>query len=109
LIRGTANYWKPTAAKKTFSSIDYYLWGKIFRFINRLHPNKSMKWLKKTYFPTYNDGMHVNNWILTGPKEGNHLIQMAWTPIRRHIMIKSNYSPYDNSKREYFNNRRSTN
>ena len=106
LIIGTANYWKVSSAKKIFSKIDHYLWQKAVGFIKRLHPNKSMKWLKKTYFPTYNDGRHVDNWVLTGPKEGNHLIKMSWIPIRRHARIKYNYSPYDGSKREYFKNKK---
>ena len=103
LITGTANYWKPSVAKKIFSQLDRYIWIKIFRFLKRTHPKKSMKWLKKTYFPIYNDGKHIDRWILTGPKEGKRLVKMAWVPIRRHIMIKYNYSPYDNFKRDYFN------
>jgi RNA-directed DNA polymerase len=105
LIIGTANYWKVSSAKKTFTQVDHYLWQKVVRFIKRLHPNKSMKWLKKTYFPPYNDGKHVDKWVLTGPQEGNHLTKMSWIPIRRHAMIKYNYSPYDGSKREYFKNK----
>lgn len=103
LIIGTANYWKPSVAKRIFSKMDSYIWTRISGFIKRLHPKKSMKWLKKTYFPIYNDGKHVDRWILTGSKEGRRLTKMAWVPIKRHIMIKFNYSPYDNSKREYFN------
>ena len=40
LIIGTANYWKPTVAKKIFSDMDYYIWNKIYKFLRRLHPNK---------------------------------------------------------------------
>jgi RNA-directed DNA polymerase len=105
LITGTANYWKPSSAKKTFSKMDNYIWKKIFKFVQRLHPNKPMKWIKKRYFPQYNDGKYSRNWIFTGPKEGNRLTIMEWTPIRRHIMIQYNHSPYDRSKTEYFYNR----
>ena len=65
-----------------------------------------MKWLKKTYFPFYKDKKHKDNWILTGPNEGNHLRKMSWTSIKRHIMIKFNHSPHDKSKTEYFKNRK---
>jgi len=106
LIIGTANYWKPSSAKKTFSNMDDYVWKKVYEFIKRLHANKSMKWINKTYFPTYNDGKHRCKWIPTGPKEGNSLVKMHWTPIKRHVMIKFNYSPYDKSKEEYFLNRK---
>lgn len=105
LIRGTANYWKPTVAKKIFSSMDHYIWFIVFKFIRRLHSNKGLRWLKKTYFPPYHEKRRLNNWVLTSPKTGERLIQMSWTPIKRHIMIKYNYSPHDKSKIEYFKNR----
>ena len=107
LIQGTANYWKPSSAKKTFTDMDHYIWTKIFKFVKRLHQNKSIKWIKKRYFPHYFDGKHYGNWILTEPKEGNTLTKMAWTPIRRHVMIQFNFSPHDKSKEEYFNKRES--
>jgi len=106
LITGTANYWRVSSATKTFSKMDHYIWGKVFRFIKRLHPRKSMKWIKKTYFPLYDDGKHRDNWVLTGSKEGNHLKRMAWVPIKNYVMIQFNHSPYDKSKKEYFENRK---
>lgn len=106
LIRGTANYWKPTVAKEIFSDMDKYIWRKIYKFVKRLHPNKPWNWIKKKYFPFYYDGKYYGNWVLTGPKENNNLIKMVWTPIKRHVMIKSNYSPYDKSKFEYFAKRK---
>jgi RNA-directed DNA polymerase len=106
LIRGTANYWKPTVAKKIFSKMDTYIWHKVLKFVKRLHPKKPMKWIIKTYFPAYNDGKHKSKWVLTGSKEGNKLIKMVWTPIKRHFMIQFNHSHYDKSKKEYFNKRR---
>ena len=36
---------------------------------------------------------------------GDYLIKMKWTPIRRHIMIKHDYSPYDKDKTDYFDMR----
>ena len=106
LIIGTANYWKPSAAKKTFSKMDNHIWKKIIKFVKRLHPNKPMKWIKEKYFPHYFDGKYFGNWILTGPNEGNTLKKMARTPIKRHSMIQYNFSPYDKNKREYFNKRK---
>jgi RNA-directed DNA polymerase len=106
LIQGTANYWKPTVAKKIFTNMDNYIWKKTYKFLRRLHPNKSWKWIKKTYFPRYSDGKYKGNWILTGPNEKKTLIKMHWTPIRRHVMIQYNASPYDKEKTQYFNDRK---
>ena len=105
VIRGTANYWKPSSAKTIFNAMDSYIWKKVYKFVRRLHPQKSWKWIKEKYFPFYYDGRFYGNWILTGPKKGNTLIKMVWTPIRRHIMIQNNNSPYDKSKSDYFKKR----
>ena len=67
-----------------------------------MHYNKGNKWINKKYFPYFSDDKHSSKWILTDPRTGVHLIRMSWTPIKRHIMIKHNYSPYDRDKTEYF-------
>ena len=106
VIRGTANYWRHVVSKEIFSKLDHYLWNKSFRFLRRLHPNKGKRWIKDRYFPFYFDGKHYGNWVLTDPKTDDNLVKMNWTPIRRYIMIKHNYSPYDHDKKDYFANRK---
>ena len=105
VIRGIANFWKPYVSKEIFSQMDYYIWIKNNKFLKWLHPKKSKKWIKSKYYPPYDDGKHKGNWVLTGPKNGQHIVKMAWCPIKRHTMIKFNYSPYDASKSDYFANR----
>ena len=102
LIRGTANYWKPFISSRIFSKMDNYIWKKTYKFLRRLHPHKSWDWIKRKYFPPYNDGRHKDKWVLTGPHDGIHLAKMSWVKIKRHVMIKHDYSPYDASKSEYF-------
>ena len=102
VIRGTANYWRHVVAKETFNAMDAYIWKKTYKFLGRLHNNKGKKWINRRYFPYFSDGRHHGKWVLTDPKTGVHLIKMNWTLIRRHIMIKHDYSPYDKSKTEYF-------
>ena len=87
--------------------MDSYIWFKTRKFIKRLHPRKRWKWIKNKYYPLYDDGHHRTNWILTGPKEKNHLFRMDWLPIKRWIMIKNNFSPHDRTKTEYFLKRES--
>ena len=106
VIRGTANYWRPVVSKEIFSKLDHYLWNKSFRFLRRLHPNKGKRWIKDRYFPFYFDGKHYGNWVLTDPKTDDNLVKINWTPIRRYIMIKHDYSPYDHDKKDYFANRK---
>ena len=85
--------------------MDHYLWIVTFKFLQKLHNNKGKRWIKNKYYPSYYDGKHFGNWVLTSPKEDNHLIKMAWTPIKYHKMIQHNHSPYDKSKKDYFENR----
>ena len=102
VIRGTANYWRHVVSKEVYYAMDAYIFRKVYRFLCRMHSNKGKRWINKRYFPYFSDGKHSSKWVLTDPKTGVHLIRMGWTPIRRHIMIKHNYSPYDKDKTEYF-------
>lgn len=106
VIRGIANFWKPYVSKEIFGKMDNFIWIKNSKFLKRLHPKKSKKWIKKKYYLPYNDGKHRDNWVLTGPNNGLHMERMSWYPIRRHTLIKFNYGPYDASKSDYFANRR---
>ncbi|WP_298523337.1 group II intron reverse transcriptase/maturase [uncultured Methanobrevibacter sp.] len=102
VIRGTTNYWRHVVSKEVFYAMDAYIFKKVYRFLCRMHSNKGKRWINKRYFPYFSDGKHSSKWVLTDPRTGIHLIRMGWTPIRRHIMIKHNYSPYDRDKTEYF-------
>lgn len=102
LIRGTANYWRPFISSRIFNKMDNYIWKKTYKFLRRLHPHKGWNWIKKKYFPLYDDGRHRDKWILTGPHKGNYIAKMSWVKVKRHVMIKHDYSPYDVSKSEYF-------
>ena len=107
VIRGTANYWRHSVIYDVFSSMDRYLWDKIYKFLRRLHPNKSWKWIKNRYFAYHEDDYgHKSNWVLTDPKSGRFLMKMAWFRYRNYIMIKHDYSPYDRTKIDYFENRK---
>ena len=106
VIEGIAEYWKPLCSSKAFSDIDSYIWKKINKFLKRLHPNKSKKWIVSRYFPTPDKQSQIKGkWILTDPISGNQLRKMHWTKIERHVMIKNNYSPLDKSKSTYFKKR----
>lgn len=107
LIRGTANYWRFAVSNmEEMVDMDSYVWTKTFNFLKRLHSNKGNRWIKKRYYPSYDDGKHHDNWVLTDPKSGNTLKKMIWYKPTRYIMVKYNYSPYDKDKKEYFESRK---
>ena len=103
IIEGIARYWQPMVSSYAFSKIDYHIWNLTRRFLTRLHSNKSWKWIINRYFPIPSDeDKHQDRWVLTDPETGVQLKKMSNVDIKRHIMIKHNYSPLDKSKSEYF-------
>ena len=106
IIRGTGYYWNKVVSKKTFSSIDHYIWLKSRKFINNLHPRKNFKWKRKRYYkPDYN-GISKSKWILTDPDDHkNQITMMSWIPIERHVMVKYDNSPDNPQLKQYFEQR----
>ena len=102
VIIGYANYWSSVVSKEIYSKIDNYVWNRTVRFLKRLHPKKSWKWVVSQYFKPDKTGQSKNKWILTDPVTGNQLIKMTWTPIKRHAMVQYNFSPFDKNKKVYF-------
>lgn len=97
-----ANHWSSVVSKEIYSKIDNYVWNRTVRFLKRLHPKKSWKWVVSQYFKPDKTGQSKNKWILTDPVTGNQLIKMTWTPIKRHAMVQYNFSPFDKNKKVYF-------
>ena len=102
VIIGYANYWSSVVSKEMYSKIDNYVWNRTVKFLKRLHPKKSWKWVVSQYFKPDKTGQSKSNWILTDPITGNQLVKMAWTPIKRHAMVQYDFSPYDKNKKAYF-------
>jgi RNA-directed DNA polymerase len=104
-IRGWANYFCHVVAKDTFSYVDYFIKKAILQWIKRRHPNKSAQWMRKKYFRSQG----LRNWIFSAPvvnEKGKtnflDLISMAHIPIRRHVKIRAEATPYDPEFTEYF-------
>ncbi|AOY77259.1 group II intron reverse transcriptase/maturase [Clostridium formicaceticum] len=102
IIIGTANYWSSVVSKEVYTAMDNYVWVNVYRFLRRLHPKKSWKWIKEKYFKPDKTGQSKNKWILTDPITNNQLKKMAWTSIVRHQQVKHNYSLYNRELKEYF-------
>lgn len=96
VIRGYAYYWRHVVSKKVFSSMDFFIWGRVVKYLKRLHPRKSWKWIVKQYFRRPHHGGR-DKWILTCPKTKHQIFKMSWIPIVRHTQIKYKNSP-DNSE-----------
>ena len=107
VINGIGEFWKPMVSSKAFSTMDYYIWIKTWKFLRHLHNNKSYDWIVNKYFPKPGKSdKHQDKWILTDPNTGKQLNKMSWIKIKRHTLIKHNYSPLDKSKSDYFYKRK---
>jgi len=91
------------AAKQTYALLDHWMWGRQVRFAKRRHPNKSWQWKREKYWGkilTRND-----QWIFMDKQAGNHLLKLAWTPIRRHALVIGKASPDNPELRDYWKER----
>lgn len=104
IIKGWANYFKIGVSSKIFSSLDHYMWIRAYQYARRTHNKKAWKWIKKKYWgplcPNRKD-----QWVFGDKNTGDHMYKFSWTPIKRHIMVKGHFSPYDPALQEYWKTR----
>jgi RNA-directed DNA polymerase len=107
-LRGWANYFRNAVAKRTFSSVDHYLFQKLWLWAKRRHPTKSATWKRQRYFTAARDGWNFSVRIpLAEGKSGVlKLYGMAQTRIERHIKVRGAANPFDPAYTDYFDKRR---
>jgi RNA-directed DNA polymerase len=97
LLRGWANSHCHVVSKVTFAQIDPAIFPALWRWATRRHPHKARRWIRQRYFPA----VRPNPWVFQGMRPGpgtprkHHLGQLAATPIRRHVKVRSDANPYD--------------
>ena len=101
LLQGWANYFRTKVSKKTFISIDNWMFFQQARWCRNTHPTKSWKWVARAYFGSHRVGRR-DIWVFGNPKTGNHLPRPSWTPIKRHILVRFDASPDDPDLRSYW-------
>jgi len=107
-LRGWANYFRHVVAKRTFQTVDHFVFDAIWRWAKRRHPKKGARWVRKKYFRTHQN----NHWMFFArilDKDGKtdflHLFKVATIPIRRHVKIRAEANPYNIEYMDYFNHR----
>jgi RNA-directed DNA polymerase len=91
--RGWANYYRISwHSHKSFKGIQNYLYGIIFRFIKRLHPTKSTKWLHSRYIHK-----HSNYKWRFGLSPKILIYNIISTKILKLKILKSGINPYFNN------------
>jgi len=87
IIRGWSNYYSTVVSKETFSKCDHLTYDKL-RAWARTRGKGSIN--KDKYWRTVKD----RNWCFS-TENGLELSNHAATPIKRHVKVKGNVSPYN--------------
>jgi len=105
---GWANYYRPYCSKKTFGYIEAQLFPLLWRWAERRHHRKGKQWIARKYFRT----KHHCRWVfhaITKDKRGKpqylDCVNISHTPIKRHVKIKADATPFDPAYRDYIQQR----
>lgn len=103
VIRGWANYHQHVVAKDIFNYVDTHIWRAIWQWCKRRHTRKGRRWVADKYF-TFGD----RRWQFSAetPEGKTLLLTRAMdTPIKRHIKIRGDATPYSPGMEIYFERR----
>jgi RNA-directed DNA polymerase len=97
-IKGWTMYHRHATSKRIFTYVDYRIFRMVLRWCRRRHRKKSMKWIKKKYFPK----METRDWVFTGVVRDSKgkcwpiaLMSAARVRIIEHVKIRKDVNPYD--------------
>jgi RNA-directed DNA polymerase len=108
IIRGWVNYYRHSASKRTFNTVDHHIHWALWRWAKRRHPHKSNRWIQEKYFEKRQgkQGFFFGYIIKQQDQPRKvRLLQAAKTPIQRHIKIKAIANPFDPQWELYFETR----
>jgi RNA-directed DNA polymerase len=89
LIRGWTGYYSTVCSKQTFSKLSYHTYRKLQRWAQRRHRRKPRRWVASRYWQP-----ETGTWQFA-TKDGVKLFGHHQMPIRRHVKVRGNKSPYD--------------
>ena len=108
ITRGWASFYRSVVSKKTFNTVDDYLWRLTYKWARRSHPGKPTYWITRRYFGQFNKSRN-HHWVFGDAASGAYLPRMVWTPIVRHRKVIAGASPDDPALTDYWNQRRRRN
>ncbi len=90
VIGGWSHYYAKVCSKRTYSTVDRTLLHQLRAWIQVRHPKKSRQWATAQYWKREGDTLHFS------PKNSQIRLRFhSETPIKRHVKIQGNRSPYD--------------
>ena len=97
IIRGWTNYHNSVVSSDVFQTLDHIIWGMLWRWAKRRHPNKSKNWIVNKYWKRNT----TRRWNFI--TERNSLLLLSKTRIIRHFPIKLQMNPFLDT--DYFRER----
>jgi RNA-directed DNA polymerase len=91
VIEGWARYYSSAASKDVFGTLDSRLFAMLWRWAKRRHPTKGKRWVATRYWRIERG----KGWTFQSSPTSPPVSQHARIPIRRHIKVKGQCSPYD--------------
>jgi RNA-directed DNA polymerase len=104
VIRGWSQYFRSGVAKEVFAELDSFMYERAQRYMKRRHPRKSGWWRTQKYW-----GRTIgrqDRWVFQDKDRHATLRKFAWTPIIRHRLVPTTYSPDDPTLQHYWRQRR---
>jgi RNA-directed DNA polymerase len=108
-IKGWTMYHRYASSQRTFTYVDYRIFGMVWRWCRRRHRSRSGKWIKEKYFQRVGH----RHWVFTGKlydQKGQgwpiELMSAARVKIIRYVKIRSAVNPYDPEWELYLEARR---
>jgi RNA-directed DNA polymerase len=102
VLRGWANYHRHVICAESFSKLDSYVWGRLFRWAKRRHPDKTGRWIAERYFRSQ-DGYQ---WTFADDASSRALIHVQQAiKQQRHVKVKAAANPFDPEWEPYFRDR----
>lgn len=93
--------------KQTFGYVGHQMFLALWRWSVRRHPNKGRKWIAHKYFLNYQGQWIFHGWF---KKDGLYgvirLFQIGQVPIKRHVKIMSQATPFDPFWEGFLNERK---
>jgi len=105
VTRGWAAYYRCVVSKRTFTSLDDYMWKLTYKWAKYSHANKPKSWIINRYYGRFNTARQ-DHWVFGDRTSGAYLPKFAWTKIVRHFMVPGTASPDDPALAAYWADRR---
>jgi RNA-directed DNA polymerase len=99
IVEGWSRYHRPVAVHDVFQRMDHLIWGKLWAWSKRRHPNKGKAWIKKRYFRR--EG--ARDWVFA--VDGCRLLRCSDFSFKEHIKLRSDANPYLPEWEAYFDER----